>query len=303
MNPDLSNEQPILVQENSASTILSPRTQVLPMNPAIIVIAALLLTACSGGILQPTAPTPVPDDVTLTTIPNRPAETKLRLRINRNGFDGPIQMTLENLPNGTNVSRITLEPKQNWAIFTLKGLPKNIGSSIKATVRYGNLEISRSIPLNAAELTVDLPGGTHSQSIRNINANVDQSDFGAHQIYANFKGSQCQIMIRSLTGGLYVCFNAAVRAGETYDLTTERGDIPGTASITYFQGPATTSSQHGFWDSTAGKIRVLAVSSEKIDFSIVGARFVPAKYFEQNLAVGEFMLEASSSVTNISNLP
>jgi hypothetical protein len=276
------------------------------MNPSIItVIVALLLTACSGGTLEPTAPTPTPDDVTLTTIPNRPADTKLQLHINRNGFDGPIQMTLENLPNGTSANSLTLESKQNRATFTLNGVPKNIGSSIKATVRlrYGNLEISRSIPLNATELTVDLPGGTHSQTIRNINANVDQGVFGAHQIYANFKGSQCQVMIRSLTGGLYVCFNAAIRTGETYDLISERSNVPGTASITYFQGPATTSSQHAFWDSTAGKIRVLAVSSRQIDFSIVGARFVPAKDFEQNLAVGEFMLEASSSVTNISNLP
>ena len=280
--------------------------QVHPMNPSIItVIVALLLTACSGATLEPTAPTPTPDDVTLTTISNRPAETKLQLHINRYGFDGPIQMTLENLPNGTNTNSLTLESKQTRATFTLNGLPKNIGSSIKATVRlrYGNLEISRSIPLNATELTVDLPGGTHSQSILNISANVDQGDFGAQQIYANFKGSQCQIMIRSLTGGLYVCFNAAILVGETYDLTTERGNVPGTASITYFQGPATTSSQQAFWDSTAGKIRVLAVSSEKIDFSVIGARFVPAKHFEQNLAVGEFMLEASSSVTNISNLP
>jgi hypothetical protein len=280
--------------------------QVHPMNPSIITVTvALLLTACSGGTPVQSVPTPIPDDLTLTTVPNRTAETKLLLQINRNGFDGPIQMTLENLPNGTNANSLTLEPKQNRATFTLNGLPKNIGSSVKATLRlrYGNLEISRSIPLHATELTVDLPGGTHSQRIRNISANVDQGVFGAHQIYANFKGSQCQIMIRSLTGGLYVCFNAAIRAGETYDLTTERGNIPGTASITYFQGPATTSSQHAFWDSTAGKIQVLAVSNRQIDFSIVGARFVPAKYFEQNLAVGEFMLEASSSVTNISNLP
>ncbi len=271
----------------------------------ITVIVALLLTACSGSTLEPSVPTVITNDVTLTTIPNRPADTKLQLHIKRNGFDGPIQMTLENLPTGSSASSLTLEPNQNRATFTLNGLPKNIGSSVKANLRlrYGNLEISRSIPLNATELTVDLPGGTHSQSIRNINANVDQGVFGAHQIYANFKGSQCQVMIRSLTGGLYVCFNAAMRAGETYDLTTERGDIPGTASITYFQGPATTSSQHAFWDSTAGKIRVLAVSSEKIDFSVIGARFVPARYFEQNLAVGEFMLEASSSVTSISNLP
>jgi hypothetical protein len=280
--------------------------QVHPMNPSTItLIAALLLTACSGGTLEPTAPTPVPDDVTLTTIPNRPADTKLRLRINRNGFDGPIQMTLEHLPNGTNASGITLESKQNLATFTLNGLPKNIGSSVKATVRlhYGNLEISRSIPLNAAELTVDLPGGTHSQTIRNISANVDQGVFAAYQIYANFKGSQCQIMIRSLIGGLYVCFNATILAGETYDLTTERGNIPGTASITYFQGPTTTSSQQAFWDSAFGKIRVLAVSSRQIDFSIDNAWFVPAKDFEQNLASGEFMLKAESSVTNISNLP
>lgn len=150
---------------------------------------------------------------------------------------------------------------------------------------------------------VDLPGGTHSQTIRNISANVDEGVFGAHQIYADFKGRQCQVMIRSLTGGLYICFNAAIRAGEIYDLTTERGNIPGMASITYFQGQATTSSRHAFWDSASGKIRVLAVSSQQIDFMVTGARFVPAKDFEQNLAVGEFMLEASSSVTNISNLP
>ena len=276
------------------------------MNPLIItVIAALLLTACSGGTLEPTTPTLITDDVTLTTSPNRPAETKLQLQINRNGFDGPIQMTLENLPNGTNASSLTLEPKQNRATFTLNGLPKNIGSSVKTTLRlrYGNLEINRSIPLQVAELVVDLPGGTHSQTIRNISANVDQGFLGAHQIYANFKGSQCQVMIRSLTAGLYICFNAAIRAGETYDLITERGHIPGTASITYFQGPTTTASRHAFWDSASGKIKVLGVSSQQIDFSIDNARFVVAKDFQQNLAVGEFMLEASSSVTNISNLP
>ena len=275
------------------------------MNPASITIIALLLTACSGRTLEPTAPTLITDDVTPTTIPKRPAETKLQLQINRNGFDGPIQMTLENLPNGTNADSLTLEPKHNRATFTLNNLPKNIGSSVRTglRLRYGNLEISRSIPLQVAEFVVDLPGGTHSQTIRNINANVDQGVFGAHQMYANFKGSQCQVMIRSPTGGLYVCFNAAIRAGETYDLTTERGLIPGTASITYFQGLATTSSQHAFWDSASGKIKVLGISSQQIDFSIDDARFVPAEDFEQNLAVGEFMLEASSSVTNISNLP
>jgi hypothetical protein len=276
------------------------------MNPSIItVIATLLLSACSGTMPAPNVPTPIPDDVTLTTIPNRTAETKLQLQINRNGFDGPIQMTLENLPNGTSASRITLEPNHNRATFTLNGLPKNLGSSVTATVRlqYGNLEISRSIPLSATQLAVDLPGGTHSQSIRNINANVDQGVFGAHQIYANFKGSQCQVMIRSLTGGLYVCFNAAIRAGETYDLTTERGNLSGTASITYFQGPAITSSQHAFWDSTSGSINVLAVSGQKITFSISRARFIPAIGFDQNLAVGEFVLDASTTVTKISNLP
>jgi hypothetical protein len=276
------------------------------MKPSIItVIAALLLTACSGRTLEPTASTPIPDDVTLTTIPNRTAETKLQLQINRNGFDGPIQMTLENLPIGTSASSLILESNENEANFTLTGLPKNIGSTIKVTLRlhYGDLEISRSIPLHAAELIVDLPGGTHSQSIRNINANVDQGAFQAYQIYANFKGSQCQMMIRSLTGGLYICFNAAIRAGETYDLTTERGNIPGTASITYFQEPITTSSQHAFWDSISGDITLLAISGQQIDFRINNARFLPAESFDQNLATGEFLLDATTTVTKINSLP
>jgi hypothetical protein len=274
---------------------------------ASTVIIAFILSACSGTTPQQLFPTPTPDDVSLTQtpVPNQPTQTKLQLQINRNGFNGNIQMTLEDLPSGASAKALTLEPNQDRAIFTLIGLPKRIDASVNATVRLrlDTLEIRRSIPLNAAQLALDLPGGTHTQTIRNISANVYQSTFEAYRMYANFKGSNCQVMIQSPNSGLYICFNEAIRAGATYTLTTGREALAQTALITYFQGPATTSSQHAFWDSISGNINILAVSAQKITFNISKARFMPATGFDQNLAVGEFVLDTSTTVTKISNLP
>ena len=269
----------------------------------VLVAGAVLLNACSSGTWHLSSTESEGSAVGLVSVPNssvpsQPAQNKLEVQVRRAGFDGRVQLDLQDLPKGASANSVTLEPNQDMASFVVTGLP----NSITVRVRFAGLELSRSLALTGAKLMLDLPGGTHAQTLRNINANLD-SVFVTHQVYANFKGSTCQVMVRALTGGLYVCFNDVIQAGKTYRLITTRDAIPGTASITYFQGPAESSVRQAFWDVVSGSVKVLSVSRSKIEFSINAAKFAPAKGFGKNLASGEFMLEALTTVTDISNLP
>jgi hypothetical protein len=280
------------------------------LQTVVVVAGAILLNACSSGTLQDLSSSESEGSaVGLVSIPNIvspgqkvPASIKLEVQVRRAGFEGRVQLDLQDLPKGVSVNSLTLEPNQEVANFVLTGLPQ---LNAKATVRlrFASLEFSRSVVLTTAKLVLDLLGGTHSQTLRNISANVDSSVFVTHQVYANFKGSTCQVMVRALNAGLYVCFNDVIHAGKTYSLITARDAIPGTASITYFQGPAASSSRQALWDSISGSVKVVSVSGTKIEFNINAAKFSPAKGFGKNLASGEFMLEASTTVTDISNLP
>jgi hypothetical protein len=284
----------------------------LLLQTVVFAVGAILLNACSSGTVQGRSSIESEGSVVgLVSIPNmavpgqkisgQPAPIKLEVQVHRAGFDGRVQLDLQDLPQGASANSVTLEPNQDAGSFVLTGLPKlNANASVR--LRFAGLELSRSVPLTTAILVLDLPGGTHAQTLRNISANVDSSVFVAHQVYANFKGSACQVMIRSLNAGLYICFHDAIRAGKTYNLITTRDAIPGTASITYFQGPATGSSRQAFWDSISGSIKVVSVLRTKIEFNINAAKFAPAKGFGKNLASGEFMLEATTTVTDISNL-
>ncbi len=283
------------------------------LQTVVMLAGAIVLNACSSGMLQDLSSAESEGStVGLVGIPNiavpgqkvpgEPAPIKLEVQVRRAGFDGRLQLDLQDLPKGANANSIILEPNQDVASFVLTGLPKlNLKASV--LLRFAGLELSRPVSLTTAKLVLDLPGGTHLQTLRNISANVDSSTFVTHQVYANFKGSTCQVMVRALNAGLYVCFNDAIRAGQTYNLITARDAIPGTASITYFQGPAASSNRQELWDSVAGGIKVLSVSRSKIEFIINAAKFSPAKGFDKNSASGEFMLEAATSVTDISNLP
>jgi hypothetical protein len=278
--------------------------------PKILVVlaGAFWLNACSSGVLQDLSSAEsegsVVGLVSVPTVPmpNQPVTLKLEVQVRRAGFDGRVHLDLQDLPKGANANSVTLEPNQDVANFVVTGVPKSMAQAT-VRVRFANFEFSRSLALTGAKLLLDLPGGTHVQTLRNISANVDSSVFVTHQVYANFKGSSCQVMVRALNAGLYVCFNEAIQAGKSYNLIAARDAIPGTASITFFQGSSASSSRQALWDSVAGSIKVLSVSGSKIEFSIGAARFFPAKGFAKNLATGEFMLEAATSVTDISNLP
>jgi hypothetical protein len=277
------------------------------LQTVLVVAGAILLNACSSGLQDQSSAASEGSVVGLVSVPtiavpNQPSTLKLEVQVRRAGFDGRVQLDFPDLPKGASANSVTLEPNQDVASFVVTGLPN---SMTKATVwvRFGNLELSRSLAFSDAKPVLDLPGGTHTQTLRSINANVDSSVFVTHQVYANFKGSTCQIMVRALNAGLYVCFNDSIRAGKTYNLITAREPNAGTASITFFQGPAASSSRQALWDSVSGSIKVLSVSKTKIEFGINAAKFSPAKGFGKNLASGEFMLEAATTVTDISNLP
>jgi hypothetical protein len=285
----------------------------LLLQTVVFAVGAILLNACSSGTVQGRSSIESEGSVVgLVSIPNmavpgqkisgQPAPIKLEVQVHRAGFDGRVQLDLQDLPQGASANSLTLEPNQEVANFVLTGLPQ-LNTKVTVRLRFAGLELSRSVSLSSAKLVLDLPGGSHSQTLRNISANVDSSIFVTHQVYANFKGSTCQVMVRSLNAGLYVCFNDPIRAGKTYNLITARDANPGTASITYFKGPAVSSSRQALWDGISGSVKVLSVSRSKIEFSINAAKFSPAKGFGKNLASGEFMLESSTTVTDISNLP
>lgn len=280
------------------------------LQTVVVVAGATLLNACSSGILQDVSSVESEGSaVSLSSTPNIvspgqkvPASFKLEVQVRRAGFDGRVDIDLQDLPQGVSANSITLEPNQDVANFVLTGLTK-VNANATVRLRFAGLELIRLVSLTTTKLVLDLPGGTHAQTLRNVSANVDSSIFVTHQVYANFTGSTCQVMVRSLNAGLYVCFNDSIQAGKTYNLITARDAIPGTALITYFQGPAANSSRQALWDSISGSLKVLSVSRSKIEFSISDAKFVPAKGFGKNLASGEFMLESSTTVTDISNLP
>jgi hypothetical protein len=280
------------------------------LQTVVVVAGTILLNACSSGMFQDLSSSESEDStVGLSGSPNMavpgqklPGSINLEVQIRRAGFDGRVQLDLQDLPQGVSANSVTLEPNQDVTSFVLTGLTK-LNANATVRLRFAGLEDLRSVSLTMAKLVLDLPGGTHSQTVRNSNANVDSSVFVTHQVYANFKGSTCQVMVRALNAGFYVCFNDSIRAGKTYTLITARNAIPGTVSITYFQGPAASSSRQALWDSISGSLKVMSVSRSKIEFSIVAATFAPAKGFGQNLASGEFMLEAATTVTDINNLP
>jgi hypothetical protein len=278
------------------------------LQTVVVVAGATMLNACSSGMLQDLSSAATQGSVVELVsvpdiaVPNQSVTFKLEVQIRRNGFDGRVQLDLQDLPQSVSANSITLEPNQDVTSFVLTGLTK-VNANASVRLRFAGLELSRSVSLTTAKLVLDLPGGTHAQTLRNISANVDSSAFVAKQIYANFKGSTCQVMVRSLNAGFYVCFNDVIQAGKTYNLIMARDAIPGTASITYFQGPATSVSRQALWDSISGSLKVVSVSRSKIEFNISDAKFVPAKGFGKNLANGDFMLEASTTVTDISNLP
>jgi hypothetical protein len=271
----------------------------------VVVAGAVLLNACPSSTFDLITGNHDEEVVGLAHLPsntaNHSVRGKLQILLRRHGFDGAVQLELQDLPAGSSAASVMLEANQDVASMDVGGLP---GLKANATVRlrFAGLELLRSVPVSESKLIVDLPGGTHSQTVRDINSNLDPGAFVTHQVYANFKGSTCQVMVRSSNGGLYVCFNGPVQAGKTYNLVTARDPISGTASISYFQGFAASSSRQALWDSISGRVKVVAISGKKIEFSITGARFVPAKGFGKNLASGEFWLEASTTVTDISNL-
>jgi hypothetical protein len=264
------------------------------------------LNACSSGPLRDVSSAKSEGSVVgLVSVPamtTEPVTLNLEVLVRRAGFEGRVHLELQDLPAGATGASLTLEENRDVARFVVAGLSKPL-TKASVRVRFGSLEFVRSVRFSEAKSVLDLPGGTHSQTVRALNSNVNSSVFVTHQVYANFEGSSCQVMVRASNAGLYVCFNEAIRAGQTYALIAARDAIPGTASITYFQGPAASSRGQALWDSVSGRIEVLSVSRSKIEFRIRAATFSPARGFGTNLAVGEFVLEAATTVTDISHLP
>jgi hypothetical protein len=285
------------------------------MKNMISILACLILGSCATPIM-PTASS-APEEITLPILENvritsrlqivsiTPTRTdtneiSLSVKIVRNGQNEPISIETQALPNGLTSSNATIAPQDQQGTITLRG---EVTAETTVTIRLlsSTHKLERTVSLKSVAPAQQ--GGTYRQSLQLGTSNLEPSAFMPTQIYANFKGSTCQVMIHGQGHGLYVCFNGALKAGRLYPLIPSRGLNNDTASITYFQSTNGASKATGFWDSRSGFVTVRTVSQDRIELLLEEIRFEPAMGFANNAAKGEFTLEASMQIEDISNLP
>jgi hypothetical protein len=285
------------------------------MKNTIIILACLILSSCATPIAPNVSSAPeetitVPSlqdigtgsalqivSITPTRVGN---EISLSVKIARNGQTEAISIETQALPNGLTSSNATIAPQDQQGTITLRG-KVTAETTVTIRLRSSTYKLERAVSLKSVALAQQ--GGTYRQSLQRGTSNLEPSAFTPTHIYANFKGSTCQVMIHGQGHGLYVCFNGALKAGRLYPLIPSRGLNNDTASITYFQSTNGAGKATGFWDSRSGFVTVKTVSQDRIELLLEEVRFEPAMGFPNNAAKGEFTLEASTQIEEISNLP
>ena len=283
------------------------------MKNTILLLACLTLSSCA----TPIAPnvSRVPDEIIIpdlqnvgstsleiiTITPTRISNDEIRVRVQiaRNGHNEAISLEAQKLPGGLTSSQTTIAPDQQQAALVLHGkvTPE---STMVLQLRSSKNKLERTVSLKSVAST---QGGTHQQNLKIGTANLAPSLFAPTQIYANFTGSLCQVMVQGKGHGLYICFNGPLKAGRLYPLLPTRGLHNDTASVTYFQATTGASTQPGFWDSRSGFLTVKSLSKNLIELVLQEVMLEPAKGFASNPAQGEFRLEANTQIEDISNLP
>ena len=284
------------------------------MKNTIIILACLLLSSCATPIAANTSSTPeeITDPglqdvgtglalqiVSITPIRTGTNEISLSVKIARNGQPEAVSIETQPLPNGLTSSNTTIAPQDQQGTITLRGkvAPE---TTITLRLRSANHNLERAVSLKSVAATQR--GGTYRQSLQLGTANLAPGVFAPTQVYANFKGSLCQVMVQGQGHGLYVCFNGPLKAGQRYPLIPTRGLNNDTASVTYFQSTNGAGKATGFWDSRSGFVTVKTVGKDRIELLLQKVQLEPAKGFPNHAAKGEFTLEASTQIEDISNL-
>jgi hypothetical protein len=219
-----------------------------------------------------------------------------------------ILVQLVNLPSGvtaqaitipSNASQVELEIKTTTSFQTATASVITVQGHSSQTKSFTTFKIMESKIVNdGSNIRAVFSGSSDS----NANLSAFQSQIG----YANFKGSQCQMMTSDHKRSILICLSAPYLAGKTYQLVKNKdfGGI-GTASITYFEQSATTSTANAagaFWDSQSGTLTLNQISSSVIDFQVNKANMVAADGFAKNTASNGFQLEIDGHIEDISNL-
>jgi hypothetical protein len=284
-------------------------------NKTIIVAYLILISSCTTQF--------VPNAVSTTTEINLPSlqnigmatplqitsitpirtdsnEINLSIKIARNGQNESINVETQALPNGLTSTNTTIAPQEQQGTITLRGMV-TAETTITVQLRSNTFKLERTI--NLKSVAPIQQGGTHRQSLHLGTSNLEPNAFAAMRIYANFKGSTCQVMVQGRGHALYICFNGPLRVGQVYPLSPSRGLNNDTASITYFQSTTEKGRPTGFWDSRSGFLSLKTLNKDRIELLLQEVKFEPAKDFLNNAARGEFGLEASTQIEDISNLP
>ena len=219
-----------------------------------------------------------------------------------------ILVQLVNLPSGVSAQPITipadasqveLEIKTTTSFQAVTSSVITVQGHSSQTKSFATFKIMESKVVNVgSNVRAVFSGSTNS----NANLSAFQSQIG----YANFKGSQCQMMTSDHKRSILICLSAPYLAGKSYQLVENKNfGGAGTASITYFEQSATSSTANAsgaFWDSQSGTLTLNQISSSVIDFQVNNASMIAADGFAKNTASNGFQLEINGHIEDISNL-
>jgi hypothetical protein len=284
------------------------------MKNTIIILTCLILSSCATPIAPNTSS--LPEEITGPSLQNvgtgslqivsiTPTRTdaneiSLNVKITRNGQPEAVSIEAPALPNGLTSSIATIAPQDQQGAIRLRG-KVTAETTITLRLRSANYKLERAISLKSVAATQQ--GGTYRQSLQFGTSNLEPGVFAPTEVYANFRGSVCQVMVQGQGQGLYICFNGPLKAGQLYPLIPTRGLNNDTASVTYFQSTNGAAKPTGFWDSRSGFLSLKTLGKDRIELLLQEVELQPAKGFPNNAAQGEFRLEASAQIEDISNLP
>lgn len=289
-------------------------------NTQLLVVSiglGLLLTAC------PTMTVPSSHELALTKefqISVFPKELNLEanssvgvtVKLQDSGQPHPaILVYVDNLPAGVQAQPVTIAANADQAQLELRTSKSYKAYSASfATVSAATSFAKSETRLQLLRASIDVrddKSNIRASFLNQTLTNANLADYQAQIGYANFKGSLCQIMSSDQNRHIEICLTAPYEQGRRYKLVDAiHFGSPGTALLTYFEpavnsGDSTTNSAGTFWDSTDGILTLQYSSSTLLEFQVQGATMTPARNFEHNGAFGNFTLELSGHIEDISN--
>jgi hypothetical protein len=219
-----------------------------------------------------------------------------------------ISLQLVNLPSGVSAQPITIPSDASQVELEIKTTTSFQAATASVITVQGHSSQTKSFATFKIMESKAVSDGSNIRAVfsGSKDSNADLSTFQSQIGYANFKGSQCQMMTSDHKRSILICLSAPYTPGKTYQLVANKDfGSAGTASITYFEQSATASTANAagaFWDSQSGTLSLTQISSSVIDFQVNNASMIAANGFVKNTANNGFQLEVVGHIEDISNL-